>query len=295
MMKNLLLIVGIMLPVVSQGLVLVNDDDMASAFGERLYSETKDRIEVPDEDARTAPRYRMGKDPIPVSMADVVRLADEYFHKTLKTPFSEEAGFVDVKLSWTGSLADPLWWYHVRFKPHKESKRGDSNRWDYQLAILMNGKVYPSVDASKKLVDSKNASKESGIPALQNGGRGELHILEKEINRLSHLPNLKSDQKAGVYVGAEGEAAYIFYPDGRLFFLRTISDGLYKIDKEGKVYTTYVFGDNKEKTSEDRYRGVIIDGKFVEDQGDYQNVYHMKEVIKKGEGNSPSPDAKKQK
>ena len=34
----------------------------------------------------------------------------------------------------------------------------------------------------------------------------------------------------------------------------------------------------------------MIDGKFVEDQGDYQNLYHLKETIKKGEEKSPSPD-----
>lgn len=286
---------GLLLPAVAQGIVLVEDDNSVRTVGEKVYFETKDRIEVPDADVESAPRYRMGKESIPVSMADVIRLADDYFQKTLKLPFSERGGFVDVNLSWTGSLSDPLWWYHVRFRPYQKSKLVDPNRWDYQLAILMNGKVYPSVYASKKLVDSTDPLKESGIQILQNGKRSKPHLLEKEMTRIAQLPNLKSNQKEGVYVGAEGEAVYIFYPDGRLFFLRTIPDGLYKIDKEGKVYTTYVFGDNKEKISDDRYRGVITNGKFVEDQGDYQNVYHLKEIIKKGEGTAPSPDLKKQK
>lgn len=294
-MKGALIILGMLFPIVSRGIVLVDDDNSVRTVGERVYFETKDRIEVPDEDVNSAPRYRMGKEPIPVSMADVIRLADEYFQKTLKLPFSEEGGFVDVNLSWTGSLADPLWWYHVRFKPHKESKFVDTNRWDYQLAILMNGKVYPSVYSSKELVDAQDPLKASGIPVLQNGKRGEMHLLEKEMKRLGQLPNMKSDHQAGVYVGGEGETAYIFYPDGCFSFVRASTGGLYKIDKEGKVYSTYVFGDKQEKISDDHYIGVIIDGKFVEDQGDYQNVYHLKELLKKSEGESPSPNSKRQK
>jgi hypothetical protein len=294
-MKSLLIIMGMLLPIVSRGIVLVNDDDSVRTVGEKVYFETKDKIEVPDEDVNSAPRYRMGKEPIPVSMADVIRLADEYFQKTLKLPFSEEGGFVDVNLSWTGSLGNPLWWYHVRFKPHRASKLVDPNRWDYQLAILMNGKVYPSVYVSKELVDSKHPLKGSGIPILQNGKRSEMHVLEKEMKRLAQLPNLKSGQKAGVYLGGGGEAGYIFYPDGCFSLIQTREQGLYKIDKEGRVYSTYVFGDKQEKISDDQYIGVMIDGKFVEDQGDYQNVYHLKEVIKKGEGSNPSPKSKSQK
>ena len=159
--------------------------------GEKVYFEARDKIEVPDGEVESAPRYQMGKDPIPISMVDVVRLADEYFKKTLNLPFSEQAGFVDINLSWTGSLSDPLWWYHVRFKPHERDKFVDLNRWDYQLAILMNGKVYPSKYISKEMVDTRDLIKESGIPVLQDGKRSAMHPLEKEMKRLAKLPNLK--------------------------------------------------------------------------------------------------------
>ena len=114
MTKLHLIIVGVLLPLSSHGLVLVDDDNSVRTVGEKVYFEARDKIEVPDGEVESAPRYQMGKDPIPISMVDVVRLADEYFKKTLNLPFSEQAGFVDINLSWTGSLSDPLWWYHVR-------------------------------------------------------------------------------------------------------------------------------------------------------------------------------------
>ncbi len=280
-MKLLLSLLLLCLPASSHALVLVADDNSIRIEGEKVYRETKDRIEVSDKDIENAPRYSMGKGVIPVSLADVIRLSDEHFHKTLGLPFSEESGFVDVNLSWTGSLGDPLWWYHVRFKPHKESKLRDPNRWDYQLAVLMNGKVYPSTYSSKELVDTTDPIKASGIPALQQGKRREMHLFEKEIRRLQHLPNIKGDQPAGIYVmdGGLSTSVQAFYPDGSFFAINSTSEGYYKIKEDGKVFTTYTYGPNQEKIAGDNYVGVIRDGKFIDDQGDYSNIFQLKETL----------------
>lgn len=298
MTKTLLHFLLVLLPASSWALVLVDDDNAIRIEGEKIYRETKDRIEVPDEDIEKAPRYSMGKGAIPVSLADVIRLSDEHFQKTLGLSFSEESGFVDVNLSWTGSLGDPLWWYHVRFKPHKESKLRDSNRWDYQLAVLMNGKVYPSTYSSKELVDNTDPIKASGIPALQKGKREEMHLLEKEIKRLRHLPKIERDQRAGVYTSDDSlsSSTYVFYPDGCFFSINSTSEGYYKVKEDGKVFTTYTFGPNQEKIAGDTYVGVIRDGKFIWDQGDYQMVYHLKEGLKRdGSAKQPASSVPKDK
>ena len=76
----------------SQAIVLHQHDDEIRTQGEKVYHETKERIEVPDAELEGIPKFIMGKDPVPLSMADVVRIADEHFYKTLQIRFTEQKG-----------------------------------------------------------------------------------------------------------------------------------------------------------------------------------------------------------
>ncbi len=235
----------------------------------------------------------MGKDPIPVTMTDVIQIADEHFKKTLGVPFSEEGGFLDINLSWTGSLAKPVWYYLVTLRPYNKSKLKDPERWDYKIAILLNKKAYVAVTITKELEDRSDTIRESNIPFLQSRQRSELHPLEKNLRRLEALPDLKSKEHAGVYVHRNGSSAYIFYPDGCVFSIHTMDTQLYKVDDQKRVFTHYVYGPKKDKISSQNYIGVFLDGKFIADQGDYQDTYVLKEQISSSPSKSGQPDKAK--
>ncbi|QIF02197.1 hypothetical protein [Roseimicrobium sp. ORNL1] len=256
--------------------VLYQKEGTSRISGSKVYHEVTDRIEIPSEEYRSLPRFQMGKDPIPVTMEDVIRLADAHFQKTLGVPFTEDNGFIDIKLSWTGGRGNPIWWYHVRFDLFHGAKPRTDDRDEYQLGIPMNGKVYAGTSTRKEIIDTSDPIKESGIPFLQTGKRSELHPIEAELVRLGNSPVIQTDKIPGVYLHQNGTSAYVFYPDGTMFTFY-FNKGLYKVDDKGRVLKSYVYGPDKDKLADFQYTGVIRNGAFVSDHGDYTQVYHLRD------------------
>lgn len=261
--------------------ILYDERYKLEVYGEKIYREIHDRIEVPHDEYIALPRYEMGKGPIPVSLDRVVELADRHFKKTLNVAFSDEEAHIHIELRQRGDADKTVWWYYVRFRPRKEISRSDPDHW-YQLGIPMNGKIYAATFKKELVADQSDALKESGIPFLRDGKRSDLNPIEKEMQRLAGLPGTTATGHAGVYMMNPSGAVMIFYPDGHLFQIHTLEHDLYKVDAEGKVYTTYMMGPDKDRLMGDKYIGVFREGMFIADQGDYAVYYLLKEPLSDG-------------